>query len=231
MLPPDDPRIAIDLEISVLEKQIVDLKRRRNTFALTSRLPPEVISRVFVAGLSFDIHDVSPHDIDGRKKATVSAADYLTPCHVCHSWRAIALRSPDMWSLLRLSSGASASLVDFMWNNSKSLPVSLSVWDESQAAAKDATAIASLLQSGLHRLHALSIYMERHSMKALLDSVMGRAGEMQSLTIVGQLGGSTLPVPGNPRIFSNGTPKLRRLHLQNYVLPWATPIFASPHPS
>ena len=66
------------------------LKAEYNTYADTSRLPPELITSIliFVAQMA--------HDAAG------SPRDILRVTHVCHHWRTIALKCSEFWSYIPL---------------------------------------------------------------------------------------------------------------------------------
>ncbi|KAF4585164.1 hypothetical protein EYR40_002001 [Pleurotus pulmonarius] len=89
-------RRAIDEEIAertaLHEASIRDLKSRRNAYSNTSILPPEILSRIFLAAKD-------AIQVYGAPKE----AGWLNVAAVCQEWRSIALASPRMWSSIDIT--------------------------------------------------------------------------------------------------------------------------------
>ncbi|KAJ8689658.1 hypothetical protein PTI98_012539 [Pleurotus ostreatus] len=104
-------RRAIDEEIAeriaLHEASIRDLKTRRNAYSNTSILPPEVLSKIFLA---------AKDGIPGVLKE----ASWMNVAGVCQEWRSIALASPRMWSSIDISKPNCA--LEFL-KRSKSAPL------------------------------------------------------------------------------------------------------------
>ena len=84
----DESRRLIDFDISRHEKDIQELKTRRNTFAFISCLPPEIICGIFLLV---------------RDEATNwMPLGWIRVSHVCRHWRNMALTCPSLWTCLPL---------------------------------------------------------------------------------------------------------------------------------
>jgi hypothetical protein len=84
--------MRIPLSLLVQDITTVEEKRRQNSRAPISRLPPEILSFIFsnirdfyVARLRGEFDDVNPEL-------------WTVLTHVCHSWREIALGTPTLWT-------------------------------------------------------------------------------------------------------------------------------------
>ncbi|ETW76406.1 hypothetical protein HETIRDRAFT_480534 [Heterobasidion irregulare TC 32-1] len=75
-------REAIDSEIRALKARLAILKSQRNTVALISQLPTEILT-----------HILSLLRLDGRHDSS-----RLKATHVCRRWREVALACPYLWS-------------------------------------------------------------------------------------------------------------------------------------
>lgn len=106
----EEIRGDIDKQIKKLEDAICALKEKRNRLSLMSRLPPELMSHIFLLA---------------RKDGTLS---YLpTTSHVCRAWRATALGCAQLWTtidcvrvrwaqeMMARTSGASITLLVSNW--------------------------------------------------------------------------------------------------------------------
>ncbi|KDQ23202.1 hypothetical protein PLEOSDRAFT_1086598 [Pleurotus ostreatus PC15] len=106
-------RRAIDEEIAeriaLHEASIRNLKTRRNAYSNTSILPPEVLSKIFLA---------AKDGIPGY--GVLKEASWLNVAGVCQEWRSIALASPRMWSSIDISKPNCA--LEFL-KRSKSAPL------------------------------------------------------------------------------------------------------------
>jgi hypothetical protein len=81
----------IDKEIQDVAEVLRKLKTRRNTLAYISRLPTEIISRIFTS-LAYSYFERS--DLSWIPSVTA----------VCGHWRAIALECPNLWSFIVFTS-------------------------------------------------------------------------------------------------------------------------------
>ncbi|KDR80741.1 hypothetical protein GALMADRAFT_1104286 [Galerina marginata CBS 339.88] len=87
-LVPDGTRVAeafrtIDQEANKHRSRIVSLMKQRNTFAPISRLPPEVLCRVFYFA---------------SKEVSRSPLDWIKVSHVSQDWRNVAVNAPALWT-------------------------------------------------------------------------------------------------------------------------------------
>ncbi|KAG5638349.1 hypothetical protein H0H81_000482 [Sphagnurus paluster] len=80
-------RDAIDQELQRLEDSIRLLKSKRNILAPISRLPPEILSKIFAFRAAEAAEGPSP-------------LGWIKLTHVSRHWRAVALESPRLWANL-----------------------------------------------------------------------------------------------------------------------------------
>ncbi|TEB35244.1 hypothetical protein FA13DRAFT_1451159 [Coprinellus micaceus] len=226
MDPPTEPQVTIDSELIALEKRVLDLRRARNSVASISRLPPEILTLIFCLTVAFDTPEPFALCYSATQTRTNPTYHYVKLCHVCHAWRTVALSSPQLWARLRVHSRTKASLMDLMRKGSRSLPVFLSIWDTRKRRRIQYNNFSGTFQD-MSKLQGISLYLQRNYVDYLLREVTGRAQNLQSLFIIAS------PLPyysvGNHELFAGGTPNLRRIHLENYTLPWTNPIFQSTH--
>lgn len=90
----DAKRAQIDKQICVLEEQTNQLKRHRNALSPAVRLPPELLSQIFLT-LRDDFHT--------KAEKASSSHDWMVVAFVCHHWREVALSTCALWSRINLA--------------------------------------------------------------------------------------------------------------------------------
>ncbi|TEB11595.1 hypothetical protein FA13DRAFT_1748657, partial [Coprinellus micaceus] len=195
----------------VIDSEVLDLRRARNLAASISRLPPEILTIIFCAALAFDTSDPFSQYTTISPKSDVTTSNYVA--------LTVALKSPELWARLRIHSHTKAPLMELMWERSRSASVTFTI-------SRHFDNFDIIFKNGMSKLQNLSLYMARTSMDLLLREVTGRAQNLESLSIIGQ---RRVPPMGKFDLFAGGTPNLRRIHLENYLLPWTAPIFQSSH--
>ncbi|OCH93820.1 hypothetical protein OBBRIDRAFT_710529, partial [Obba rivulosa] len=87
---------------------IIDLKTRWNTFSPVSRLPTELLAKIFI----LRARDTTDRDLDAlyRKKYGLALAGaekrytWIRVAQVCRHWRAVALNCPRLWNHIYVTS-------------------------------------------------------------------------------------------------------------------------------
>ena len=94
----DKERQALELQYEQLRSQLLGVAHRLNTFTIPSRLPPELLSEVFLHLISPDsFKSNATSNLQRARAIPKSSLDLVHASHVCRSWRGIALSSPHLW--------------------------------------------------------------------------------------------------------------------------------------
>lgn len=200
----------IDNEILRLTSYICSLKSRKNSLCRVSRLPPEVLSEVFL---------VLAEQLQAQERFRVDLR-WITVAHVCRLWRNIALQHGRLWGKIDITSpdrtggfvdrskGAPLAVRQLFLGTLAELPVALTDpsyrYREINLRAKDGQLGPNVLQVINSPIHA-----------PVLESLV--------LEVSDNYSEYTLP----PTIFDYKAPALTRLQLQNVRLEWPTAIFPS----
>ncbi|KAF9051790.1 hypothetical protein BJ165DRAFT_1303086, partial [Panaeolus papilionaceus] len=94
----------IDEEVAALQASICELYNKRNRFVPISRLPPEIISRVFLClrdHVSSASNPLAP--ILRSHEQHIQKLSWTVTMRVCRQWRDIALGYPELWNNIDLS--------------------------------------------------------------------------------------------------------------------------------
>ena len=88
-----DPTVVIaciDEEISRHRLLVSNLRSKRNSFVIISRLPDEILASIFTHGAR-DYHEGNDH-------ASFCVPDWVSVSYVCRRWRDVALNCPTLWT-------------------------------------------------------------------------------------------------------------------------------------
>jgi len=212
----NDAQRAIDQQLATLLDKVCLLRQWRNAFAPISRLPPEILCRIFEIARDTD------HIRHRRPEVCV------TITHVCSAWRDIAMRFPGLWS--RITPSYHLNWVEAMMLRSGTAPLRIHVDPGHKlytlpTILSDATVkrLQELAISGLHfpalalKMHCPSMFdcyaplLERFNITFASPSFDARSDDVML-----------------DRLFSKGTPHLRHLTMKNCLLPCTSLMFRSP---
>lgn len=206
----DAERANIDGRIRDFEKQIINLKTRRNGISRIFRLPPELLSKIFIYHAL--ANPVKPQDRLYGARTPGPGWTHVTS--VCKHWRDVALNCPQMWSEIDFNL---PGLARIMVDRSKQIPVAVTIPHRLSATSEP---YASQILSQPHRLRSLTT-SEDESKPSRIQEMTSPAPVLRNLnmTILGQCGVS---LPDN---FLGGvTPELRDVSLTGWKLPWTSPL-------
>lgn len=197
----------IDDEIRRLNDYLCLLKSRRNSLCRISRLPPEVLSEVFL---------VFAEQLQVQDRFKVNF-EWITITHVCRLWRETALQHGRLWGKIDLTK---PDRTEVFVDRSKGAPLAVRgrfnispelaftgpprCYREFHLSVKEGELGPNVLQILNSPIHA-----------PVLESLALEASEYYPEY--------TLP----PTIFDYQAPALTRLQLQNVRLEWPTSFFPS----
>ncbi|KAJ3532577.1 hypothetical protein NMY22_g7686 [Coprinellus aureogranulatus] len=120
--PANSEQQALDVRISELERELSELKHRRNELSSISLIPSELLCEILLLATTLSDPDRYPTDIRLREEGCVKVL-----CHVCHAWRRIALGCPRLWQEVDVSKVSRPERVDFFVEHAHPLPLSLCI--------------------------------------------------------------------------------------------------------
>ncbi|KAJ3524834.1 hypothetical protein NMY22_g10834 [Coprinellus aureogranulatus] len=145
-----------------------DLSERRahNAASPISILPSEILGAIFCQCS----RDESQEFRDSRSLKKEVMHTYLRCSHVSHDWRAVALGTPELWSIIQVCGRTPAALVEYIYANSKNAFLSLDIEYRHQDADrfKSLTFLASVVE------------MER-----LFTNFHGKFNNLEAFTVIG----------------------------------------------
>ncbi|EAU82628.1 hypothetical protein CC1G_07910 [Coprinopsis cinerea okayama7 len=210
-------RDFIDLRIAELEEEIRKWKSDRNELSDIARLPPEVLSRVFIhyQQLCASLSRISDF---GR---ILRPFEWTQVTHVSRYWRDTALAFPELWSNIQATTNPRWAQV--MFDRAKQAPISLTFSSNSSTRPELAEVIKDAC-SQHHRLKGLNVIGYNDFIRQMLEKLTSPAPNLQTLNL--EYGGLPYVDLGRPSIPNNllggEAPSLRQLHLSGYQFSWAT---------
>ena len=200
----------IDSEIQRLNDLICSLKSRRNSLCSVSRLPPEVLSEVFL-----DLAE----QLQAQDRFKVDFT-WVTLAHVCRLWRHVALQHGRLWGKVDITkSDRTRVFVD----RSNGAPLAIrQSFTTSLAELPPAFTDSSYRYRELH-LRAKEGQLGPNVLQVLNSPAHAPVLESLVLEVSDNYPEYTLP----PTVFDYKAPALTRLQLQNVRMEWPTSLFPS----
>lgn len=185
-----------------IQKEIVELKRLRNSVAHINSLPAELFVEIFA--YLVDVHPAGANN-DALIRAT----------HVCIHWRTVALDAAKLWTAFPIHDDSAAE--EFL-RRSRSLPITL---DLKSTATQSTHTIACLIAPQIHRVRALRLTFHNGlRLRHLLNRFRAPAPILEELHI--EKTRSSRRLIENPlafhSLFAGDVPSLRTLTLINVDL-------------
>jgi hypothetical protein len=204
----DVARRRIDQDIEEMEGAIRALRSRRNSLAAISRLPPELLSKIFVCCAA----------TYGPPHLTM---DWVKVSHVSRHWRTVAIGCPYLWTTLVF---ARPRWVEEMLKRSKMAPLVIDA--RFGYMGPKSTEAVQLAMNHVSRVRELNIVSPSTSFGKLFSSVPRAAPMLQSLALSASTNHYAEPFRDNysipPELFSDDSSQLRRLELIDCNLDWTS---------
>ncbi|EDR14005.1 uncharacterized protein LACBIDRAFT_305345 [Laccaria bicolor S238N-H82] len=205
----DVTRLRIDQDIEKLEGAIRALKSRRNSLAAISRLPPEILSKIFVyCAATYELPQLT--------------LDWAKITHVSRHWRNVAIGCPHLWTTPVF---ARPRWVEEMLKRSKMALLFIDARFTYMAAPKYEA--IQLAMNHISRTRELKLDSSCAWFgKKLFSSVPRAAPMLQTLVLSTSTMYSAEPFLDNysipPELFSDDSSQLRCLELTHCDIDWTS---------
>ncbi|KAI0056553.1 hypothetical protein BV25DRAFT_1563377 [Artomyces pyxidatus] len=204
---------ALEKKIAEAEGKLLALRRLKNSQAPISRLPVEVLTRIF------SCFQASRHNMHTSPSCPPA---WVAVTHVCHHWRNVALSCPSLWTNVVLLSPSWASE---MLNRSLNTPISIILDydpEEEEIYADD-----HVVKSALARARRAKEIVLRGDY--LQDNIRPLFRRTAPLLEKLELWDHNRPLSlRKGDLFLGQTPKLRSLKLRSCLIDWKASMLFSP---
>ncbi|KAI0321082.1 hypothetical protein OF83DRAFT_1168769 [Amylostereum chailletii] len=208
-------RTTIDNELEAIRILLSTVMVHRNSLALTSSLPVELLARVF------EFHAIAqPPGLSHFNTVPSNALGWITVSHVCRFWRQVALNHPGLWERIAFDLGPSWTLR--MLDRAKAYPI---IFKRTVDFRTSSSTDQSLITHHMYHIKELNFHAPPHIMDPIILSLKSPAPALQTLSLV-----ATYPLvrrvretspPSLPSSFlSRNAPQLRRITLHGCFFPW-----------
>ncbi|KAI0062971.1 hypothetical protein BV25DRAFT_1915708 [Artomyces pyxidatus] len=185
-----------------------------------SDLPPEALARVFAwlsiiripLRINYWIYDENGKARDGN----TDKLGWIKVTHVCRRWRKIALENPALWADITFMLGPNWTAT--MLQRAQNVPVRI----KPRKFRKLGAEVKDYIPQNLSHIQELSLENSYEFLGPLLDAIVAPAPILEYLRLACS---GTSPMPFPSTAFSGSTPRLRRLCLEGWSVPWESPIF------
>ncbi|KAI6120001.1 hypothetical protein EDD16DRAFT_1706202 [Pisolithus croceorrhizus] len=199
-------RDRIDNEIMLLLRSVPPLCSQRNALSHACRLPPELLSMIF-------LHYARDWYTDPGSKFVGQVAPWVAVSYVCRTWRDVALNCGVIWGhLFFVSLDWTLELLE----RSKAAPLLVRMHLTSVDSYVATSSLRMVLRhmERVEDMHVLNLLTPNSEIENMLDV---EAPSLRSL----QISSEDLAV----NLFRGETPALRKLVLHRCYTHWSSPIF------
>ncbi|VDB83447.1 unnamed protein product [Peniophora sp. CBMAI 1063] len=227
-VPPELHVETRDAELDIISNGLYGARRMRNKKIGACKLPCEIIAYIFEC-----LQPLWPPQrlyiglpVQSRLKF---AAGWISVSHVCSIWREVALGFPSLWTKPRIDVfGLPSQYIPDILFRSRSAPLDLAIdWDgDYEMVRQDPNLKAWLSPSIFRRAKRLEIVAEELPLVERIATQLCPTSEMaylRELHITLSQTDNPVVLPASFRDF----PSLTRLTLNNFEVPWASPLLSS----
>ncbi|KAF9530411.1 hypothetical protein CPB83DRAFT_850875 [Crepidotus variabilis] len=205
-------QILIDQQIAQFEKSIQQLKNQRNQNSSITRLPPEILGKIFAE---------AAYTETGEKLGKApSPAERFNFSFVSQHWRSVAISTPEVWGILP---DGYVEWCQIMLGRSKTTDLTVAINLLTPGSTRE-TFVKEVTSYHVHRLQELTIRFSSIATQRILDGFPASAPRLHILRLMFATFGSMDPGLTLPdHSFSDA--HLSTLELKGCNLNWKSPLF------
>ncbi|KAJ3545991.1 hypothetical protein NMY22_g2220 [Coprinellus aureogranulatus] len=203
-------RSKVEARVAVLERELRALRTCTNKMTVTCRLPPEVLSTVFIVLKSMHATCLKRSALNWNRWG--EDLSWIRATHVCRHWRQVALNCPALWAGLPLRR---PEIADVFLRRAKAGLLDIEYHGRS---SESELLLTKVVKGGIHRLRSLRLTASTEGfLSNLLSGSTGSAPFLNELSI---LNGDGPPDALPAGFLGGGAPCLTRLELDGVSFEW-----------
>ncbi|KAJ3559176.1 hypothetical protein NM688_g498 [Phlebia brevispora] len=175
----DEPAKTIeqlDEEIKLRLKELNDLRLTRNASLPISRLPAEILARIF------DEYQF----LEWTASCHSGGHSWWRPAHVCHYWREVAVGNPGFWRRIFLGNGDFTNRFQEMLQRSKNLPLVMYCDDSKSRILRNKEELSPILSQVSPRSESLTFCAaSSDSLMQVINSLEPNGDSLYILSLIG----------------------------------------------
>ncbi|KAF6751334.1 hypothetical protein DFP72DRAFT_1047902 [Ephemerocybe angulata] len=206
-----ESQISLDREIAQLEKNLASLKRRRNALSPVSRLPPEILARIFFLTLPFA--EIAERRLRTEDEPRLEQTKGRL-CAVSSRWRETAFAAPELWRDIHIRDRTKAQYLKFALENiGEKQAINLDAYNVDENIPE----VRRILEAGNTRvLKRVSLSAEEEAVHRIFQDLEARSQGTEELELRSLQGRGRL---ANLQTVATVFPQLRKLRLLNWRIP------------
>ncbi|KAI6024736.1 hypothetical protein BKA83DRAFT_422960 [Pisolithus microcarpus] len=206
----------IDKEIETVTLSLCSLRSWRNSLSHVSRLPPELLTAIFLEyALDWHFENITTY--------ADQVPDWVFVSHVCRTWRYVAVNCPALWTRFFL---ASCRWVDELLARSKTFPISIYVDLSYVRSSEPRRALARALRH-MDRIQHLWVCCSRADSVECLHQLSAAAPILRSFRLcLTPIGYPDQQISINEDTFTGSAPSLRNLSIERCRVDWSSPVLS-----
>ena len=234
---PTPPRQEdLDAQIVRRERELVELKRRRNGLSPISRIPQELLCEILLMATSWS------RPLVPRQGNQLRAEGYIAiMCHVSSAWRYTSFSCPSLWAEIDIHQQINARQITFLVDQARTHPLSICMQENDpvcigpkHAEFSGITAIKQILLERNLNIQELALSGGPAFLKQCLNAFSVKRDALRSLQIVnvaspGWWYSRNFDIQMTTGELTWETPRLRTLTLVNCAAPLNSSLLLSPH--
>ncbi|KAF6744430.1 hypothetical protein DFP72DRAFT_79200 [Ephemerocybe angulata] len=206
-----ESQIDLDREIAQLEQDLASLKRRRNALSPVSRLPPEILARIFF--LTLPLPELAERILLPEDEPRLAQTKGRL-CAVSSRWRETALAAPELWRDIHIRDRTKAQYLNFaLANIGEKQAINLDAYNIDENIPE----VRRILEAGNTRvLKRVSLSAEEDAMHRIFQDLEARSQGTEELELISPRSHGRLP---NLPLVATVFPQLCKLCLVRWRIP------------
>ncbi|TFY52199.1 hypothetical protein EVG20_g10658 [Dentipellis fragilis] len=219
-------RTRLQDELTQVVKSANVIQARINALGPLSRLPSEILVVIFrcLAGIQTTATFRPRTTVLNCKSGTtprILTLGWILVTHVCRQWRQVAIDHALLWTHISFALGS--DWAERMLERSKMVPLVVREWNSATALYPD---VLELLRHHLPHIHTFELCRPSDILEEVLPFLNQNAPMMHTLQLGTKNPAKNISIVVTPDDFLNQhAPSLRKLVLEDVLIPWTSPLF------
>ncbi|KAA1475921.1 hypothetical protein DENSPDRAFT_806432 [Dentipellis sp. KUC8613] len=217
---PDAQRV-LELEMEAVGQVMSSLRARYNSLAFINRLPQEILALIFLSLRDTYARLFSSFPLIYGSRSPPDAIEWVAITHVCRKWRTTAIELPSLWT--HIPNSFSTTCAEEFLRRSRLTPIKL---EHSMVSPVSTGDLAGHISQHLRHVRALHLSGPPQHFTEIIPTLCSPAPLLEKLRLNNRSGAaintSTIAPSLPSNVFGGITPRLRKVCIVGWGIPWAS---------